>query len=47
MSGALYDTRIPSHVKAHIYKNIVLPAMMYGMETVSMNSYHMIKLEVT
>ena len=47
MSGALSNKRVPPHVKGNIHKMIVLPAMLYGMQTVSITSSHVKKLEVT
>ena len=47
MSGVLCDKRVPPHVKGKIHKTIVQPAMLYGMETVPVTSYHVKKLEVT
>ena len=47
MSGVLYDKKVPPHVKGQIHKTIVQPVMMYGLETVPMNSSHVNKLEVT
>ena len=47
MSGVLCDKRVPPHVKGKIHKMIVQPAMLYGMEAVSMTRYHVKKLEVT
>ena len=40
MSGVLCDNRIPPYVKGKIHKLIVQPAMLYGMETEPMTSYH-------
>ena len=47
MSGILCDKRIPPHVKGKIHKLIVQPAMLYGMETVPMTSFHTNNVEVT
>ena len=47
MSDILCDKRVPPHVKGKIHKIIVLPAMLYGMETVPVTSSHAKKLEVT
>ena len=33
LTGVLYDKRVPLRVKSRIYKLMVLPAMMYGLET--------------
>ena len=46
-SGVLCDKIVPPHVKGKIHKTIVQPAMLYGMETVPVTSYHVNKLEVT
>ena len=37
ITGVLCDKRVPEKVKGKIYKTIVRPAMLYGMETVAMN----------
>ena len=47
MSGVLCDRRVPPHVKEKIHKMIIQPAMLYGMETVSVTSSNVKKLEVT
>ena len=47
MSGVLCDKRVPLHVKGKINKMILLPAILYGMETVPVTSSHVKKLEVT
>ena len=47
MSGVLCAKRVPPHVKGHIHKTIVQPALLYGMETVPMPISHIKKLEVT
>ena len=47
MSGVLCDKRVPPHVKGKIHKMIVQPAMLYGMETVTVTSSHVKKLEMT
>ena len=44
MSGVPCDTRVPPHVKGHIHKKIVQPAML---ETVPVTSSHVKKLELT
>ena len=38
---------VPPHVKGNVHKMIVQPAMLYGMETVSVTSSHVKKREVT
>ena len=47
MSGVLCNKRAPPHVKEHIHRIIVPPAMLYGMEIVPVTSSYMNKLEVT
>ena len=47
MSGVLCDQRVPPHVKGKIHKMIGQPAMLYWMETASVVSSHVKKLEVT
>ena len=46
-AGVLCDKRVPPHVKGKIHKMIVQPAMLYRMETVTVTSSHVKKLEVT
>ena len=47
MSGVLCDKRVPPYVKRMIHEMIVQPAILYGMETVPVNSSHVKNLEVT
>ena len=47
MAGVLCNKKVPPHEKGNIHKIIVQPAMLYGMETVSVTSSHVKKLEVT
>ena len=46
VGGVLCDKRVPPHMKGKIRKMVVQPAMQYGVETVSMTSSHVKKLEV-
>ena len=47
MSGILCVKTAPPRVTGKIHKMIVQSAMLYGMETVPVTSYHVKKLEVT
>ena len=47
MSGVLCDKRIPRSVKGSIYKTVVQPAMLYGMEALPLTSRQTKQLEVT
>ena len=47
MPGVLCDKRVQSHAKGKIHKMIIQPAMLFGMETVSVTSSHVKKLELT
>ena len=40
MSWVLCDKMVPPHVKGKIHKMIVQPVILYGMETVTMTSFH-------
>ena len=46
VSGVLCDKLVPPHVKGKIHTMIGQPAMLYGMETVPVTSYHVKKREV-
>ena len=47
MPGVLCGKRVSPDVKGKIHKNIVQPAMQYGMERVLVTISHVKKLEVT
>ena len=46
VSGVLCDKRIPAKVKGRIYKSVVRPAMMYGLETVALSKRQEQEFEV-
>ena len=33
MAGVMFDKRIPTRVKEKIHRTVILPAMLYGLET--------------
>ena len=46
MSGVLCDRKLSARVKGKMYKSIVRPAMLYGMETVAVTERQVGKMEV-
>ena len=46
MSGVLCDRKLLAKVKGEIYKSVIRPAMLYGMETVAMTERQVGKMEV-
>ena len=46
MSGVLCDRKLSARVEGKMYKNVVRPAMLYGMETVAVMERQMGKMEV-
>ena len=46
VSGVLCDRKLTARVKGKIYKSVVRPAMMYGLETVAMTERQVKKMEV-
>ena len=46
MSGVLCDRKLSARVKGKIYKSVVRPAMLYGMETVAVTERQVAKMEV-
>ena len=46
ITGVLCDKRVPEKVKGKMYKTIVQPAMLYGMEAVAMTKSQERKMEV-
>ena len=46
VSGVLYDRKLSARVKGKIYKSVVRPAMLYGMETVAVTERRVGKMEV-
>ena len=47
LSGVLCDRKVPVKVKGKLYKSVVRPALMYGMETLPMKKLNERKMEVT
>ena len=46
VSGVLCDRKLSAKVKGKMYKSVVRPAMLYGMETVAVTERQMGKMEV-
>ena len=46
VSGVLCDRKLLARVKGKMYKIVVRPAMLYGMETVAVTEKHLGKMEV-
>ena len=46
VSGVLCDRKLSAKVKGIMYKSVVRPAMLYGMETVAVTERQMGKMEV-
>ena len=46
VSGVLCDRKLSARVKGKIYKSVVRPAMLYGMETVAVKSRQLGKIKV-
>ena len=46
VTGVICDKRIPARVKGKVYKTVVRPSMMYGLETVPLTKRHEAELEV-
>ena len=46
MSGVLCDRKLSARVKGKMYKSVVKPAMLYGMETVAVMERQVGKMEV-
>ena len=47
MSGVLCDRKLSARVKGKMYKSVVRPAMLYGIEMVAVMEREMGKMEVT
>ena len=47
MSGVICDRRVPARVKGKVYKVAVRPAMLYGLETVTLTKIQEAEMEVT
>lgn len=46
MSGVICDGRVPARVKGNVYKLVVRPAMLYGLEAVALTKRKEPELEV-
>ncbi|KAK3553470.1 hypothetical protein QTP70_003514 [Hemibagrus guttatus] len=46
VSGVLYDRKISARIKGKVYRTVVRPAMLYGLETVSLRKRQESELEV-
>ncbi|KAK3564563.1 hypothetical protein QTP86_022812 [Hemibagrus guttatus] len=46
VSGVLCDRKIPARIKGKVYRTVVRPAMLYGLETVSLKKRQESELEV-
>ena len=46
-SGVLYDRKVSAKVKGKLYRSVVKPTMLYGMETVAVTERQMGKMELT
>ena len=46
VSGVLCDKKLSSKVKGKMYKNVVRPTILYGMDTVAVTERQMEKMEV-
>ncbi|KAK3567214.1 hypothetical protein QTP86_013468 [Hemibagrus guttatus] len=46
VSGVLYDQKISARIKGKVYRTVVRPAMLYGLETVSLRKRQESELEV-
>ncbi|KAK3516372.1 hypothetical protein QTP70_009934 [Hemibagrus guttatus] len=46
VSGVLFDRKISARIKGKVYKTVVRPAMLYGLETVSLRKRQESELEV-
>ena len=46
ISGVICDRRVPARVKGKVYKVAVRPAMLYGLETVSLTKRQEVEMEV-
>ena len=46
MSGVICDRRVPARVKGKVYRVAVRPAMLYGLETVSLTKRQEAEMEV-
>ena len=46
VSGVICDRKVPAKVKGKLYKTVVRPAMLYGLETIGLSRKHEAELEV-
>ncbi|KAI5106213.1 hypothetical protein C0J45_3910, partial [Silurus meridionalis] len=46
VTGVICDRRVSARVKGKVYRTVVRPAMLYGLETVALSKRHEVELEV-
>ncbi|KAI5101404.1 hypothetical protein C0J45_8607, partial [Silurus meridionalis] len=46
VTGVICDSRVSARVKGKVYRTVVRPAMMYGLETVALSKIQEVELEV-
>ena len=46
VSGVICDRRLPARVKGKVYSSVVIPAMVYGLETVAVTKKQVEEMEV-
>ena len=46
VSGVICDRRLPAEAKGKVYSSVVIPAMMYGLETVAITKKQLEEMEV-
>ena len=46
VSGVICDKRLPAKVKGKVYSSVVIPAMVYGLETVAVTKKQVEEMEV-
>ncbi|KAI5091615.1 hypothetical protein C0J45_18821, partial [Silurus meridionalis] len=46
VTGVICDSRVSARMKGKVYRTVVRPAMLYGLETVALSKRHEVELEV-
>ena len=46
LSGVICDRKLPAKVKGKVYSSVVIPAMVYGLETVAVTKKQVEEMEV-
>ena len=46
VSGVICDRRLPARIKGKVYSSMVIPAMVYGLETVAVTKKQLEEMEV-